>query len=231
MKKSITLTFALTALLLCAKASQSFETNSDLKLQLFNHASMLVEFDHVRYQNPTNTFCINDIEPGTHHLTIYKIRERGNHHYAQPVLVYKGRIQIPASSIISAVINPYHQYDVMNVIAKCNDPVPNIYFNSAPTPQYGMCPSEFESLKQCIENKSFDNTRLTIAKQALQSNDLTSMQIADLMNLMTFESTKLSLAKFAYRYTIDPENYYVLNDAFTFDSSIDELADYIQHNS
>lgn len=228
MKKIITLSIALTGLLFSANANH---LNSDLKLQLFNHANMLVEFDHVHYQNPTNTFCINDVEPGTHHLTIYKMREHGYYHYAPPVLMFTGCIQVPASSIVSAVINPYHEYDVMSVSAKCNNPVTYNYYTPAPVLQYGMCNAEFESLKRSIENKSFDSTRLTIAKEAIRSNNLTSRQIADLVNLMTFESTKLSLSKYAYRYTVDPENYYLLNDAFTFESSIDELADFIQRRS
>ncbi len=228
MKKIITLSIALTALVFSANANH---LNSDLKLQLFNHTNMLVEFDHVRYQNPTRAFCINDVEPGTHHLTIYKMREPGYYYYAPPVLMFTGCIEVPASSIISAIISPYHEFDIMSVIAKCNNPVSYNNYNPSPVHQYGMCASEFESLKRSIENKSFDNTRLTIAKQVIKGNYLTSRQIADLVNLMTFESTKLSLAKYAYRYTVDPENYYVLNDVFTFESSIDELADFIQRRS
>ena len=75
MKKNITLAIALTILMLNVKANH---LSSDLKLQLFNHAAMIVDFDDEHYQNPTNTFCINDVEPGTHHLTVYKMGEHGS---------------------------------------------------------------------------------------------------------------------------------------------------------
>lgn len=48
------------------------------------------------------------------------------------------------------------------------------------------------------------------------------------MLLFSFEDTRLDLAKYAYGYTFDIGNYYQINDAFTFSSSIDELNSYIQ---
>ena len=232
MKKLILLSAMLMCLVIKAKANH---LSSDLNLQLFNHANMLVEFDHVRYTNPFNTFCINDVEPGIHYLTVFKIRTHGYgyNHYAPPALIFNGCINVPASVVISAVINPYHEYDVVQVFPK-RIRENSFNYNSSyfPTaPGYGMNPGSFQALKRSIEVKSFDNTRLTIAKQAIQSNPLTSRQIADLVQLMTFESTKLSLAKFAYDYALDKENYYALNDVFTFESSIEELNKFISHRS
>jgi hypothetical protein len=43
------------------------------------------------------------------------------------------------------------------------------------------------------------------------------------MLLFDFESTRLTFAKFAYKYTFDKGNYYKVNDAFQFESSIEEL--------
>ena len=48
------------------------------------------------------------------------------------------------------------------------------------------------------------------------------------MIFMPHESTKLEFAKYAYKRTYDIENYYKVNDAFTFESSIEELDAYIQ---
>jgi len=47
------------------------------------------------------------------------------------------------------------------------------------------------------------------------------------MLLFSFEATRLDFAKFAYKYTYDISNYYKLNDAFTFESSIEELNNFI----
>lgn len=87
--------------------------------------------------------------------------------------------------------------------------------------------ADFQSVKQSISAKSFEDSKLTIAKQVLASNCLTCKQVKEIMLLFTFEETRLDFAKFAYGRTFDIGNYFKLNDAFTFESSIDELNQYI----
>lgn len=93
---------------------------------------------------------------------------------------------------------------------------------------YPMNPMDFESAKASIKAKSFDDSKLTMAKQIIGSNCMLSSQIKELMLLLTFESNRLDLAKFAWHHNLDKGNYFKLNDAFTFESSIDELNQYIQ---
>ncbi len=91
-----------------------------------------------------------------------------------------------------------------------------------------MAPGDFESAKKTISTKSFEDSKLTIAKQIIQSNCLLSSQVREIMLLFSFEDTRLTFAKFAYAYTLDLGNYYKVNDAFTFESSIDDLNKYIE---
>lgn len=91
---------------------------------------------------------------------------------------------------------------------------------------YPMSPADFEQAKQSIRSKTFEDSKLTIAKQIINTNCLLSSQVKEIMLLFTYESTRLDLAKFAYGYTLDIGNYYKVNDAFTFESSIDELNQY-----
>lgn len=90
-----------------------------------------------------------------------------------------------------------------------------------------MSPQAFASAKQSIASKTFEDSKLTLAKQIMNTNCLLSSQVKEIMLLFTFEDTRLQLAKYAYGYTYDIGNYYQLNDAFTFESSIDELNAYI----
>lgn len=91
-----------------------------------------------------------------------------------------------------------------------------------------MSPADFADARNTISSKSFEDSKLAIAKQIIQSNCLLSSQVKELMLLFTFEETRLDFAKFAYGYTLDLGNYYKVNDAFTFESSIEELDSYIQ---
>lgn len=91
---------------------------------------------------------------------------------------------------------------------------------------YPMNETRFNEVVKSIEAKSFDDSRLTMAKQVINTNCMTSGQVKRLMLLFSFEDTRLDLAKYAYGYTYDIGNYYQLNDAFTFESSIEELNEY-----
>ncbi|MCT4664755.1 MAG: DUF4476 domain-containing protein [Flavobacteriales bacterium] len=91
-----------------------------------------------------------------------------------------------------------------------------------------MTEGKFRDIKRTIRSKTFESSKMTIAKQILEKNCLFSNQVLSLTKLFTYESTKLEFAKFAYDYTYDQDNYYKINNAFTYESSIDELNEYIK---
>ena len=93
---------------------------------------------------------------------------------------------------------------------------------------YAMSQRDFSQALSSIKDKSFSDSRLTLAKQVTKGNCLTASQIKQIMTQFDFEDTKLEYAKFAYGYCFNPENYWKVNDAFGFESSIDELNEYIQ---
>jgi hypothetical protein len=89
---------------------------------------------------------------------------------------------------------------------------------------------QFEDAKRSVSSKDFEDSKLTVAKQITGSNCLTADQVKRMMGAFDFEDSKLEYAKFAYNKTYDIGNYYKLNDAFDFESSIDELNEYINQN-
>jgi len=90
-----------------------------------------------------------------------------------------------------------------------------------------MSHEDYEGAKNTIAAKTFENDKLTIAKQIASSNCLTAGQVKGIMALFTFEENKLDFAKFAYMHTYDKGNYYKVNDSFQFSSSTDALNQYI----
>jgi hypothetical protein len=93
-----------------------------------------------------------------------------------------------------------------------------------------LSPGEFSDLKRSISSKTFEDSKMTIAKQVVGNSCLLSSQVKELMMLFTFEESRLDFAKFAYGRTYDIGNYYKVNDAFTFESSIDELNQFISRS-
>lgn len=91
-----------------------------------------------------------------------------------------------------------------------------------------MSPTDFASAKKSISSKSFAEDKITLAKQVLRSNCVSTDQVVEVMGLFTFEENKLEFAKMAYSKTVDNQNYYKVNDAFTYSSSIDELNEFLE---
>ena len=90
-----------------------------------------------------------------------------------------------------------------------------------------MSKDDFHSLKGSIGNRGFESSNVSILKEALDKNTVSSDQVRELMSFFTFESNKLDVAKYAYKSTCDKNNYFKVFDAFNFDSSVDELKNYI----
>jgi hypothetical protein len=91
-----------------------------------------------------------------------------------------------------------------------------------------MSAMEYAEVKKSIESKSFEDTKMTLAKQVGRDRCFSTDQVKGIMGLFSFEDSKLDFAKYAYDRTHDIGNYFKVNDAFTFESSVDDLNDYIR---
>jgi hypothetical protein len=88
----------------------------------------------------------------------------------------------------------------------------------------------FDEAKRSISNSSFDDTKLSTAKTILANNFVTTNQVIEICNLFSFEDRKLAFAKYAYSRTVDPGNYFMVGNAFTFDSNKRALNEFISSN-
>ncbi|MFM7017021.1 MAG: DUF4476 domain-containing protein [Bacteroidota bacterium] len=100
---------------------------------------------------------------------------------------------------------------------------------------YNVYPNNYNNafceVKELIALQKFDDTRLAICKQYIKTNNINSTQLKELLTLITFESNRVELAKYGYRYVSDPGYFYTVYNVFTFDSSINELINWINHQS
>jgi len=70
---------------------------------------------------------------------------------------------------------------------------------------------------------------MNIAKQVLSTNYVTTAQVKEVLGFFSFENNKLDMAKYAYKNTIDKNEYYTVGDVFSFSSNKDELMEYIRN--
>jgi len=96
--------------------------------------------------------------------------------------------------------------------------------------KYGrpMSDQSFAALKATLTNERFDNSRVTIAKQVIDQNYFTADQVKQLLQMYSFDNYKLDLAKYAYKNTVNKQDYFILYEVFSFSSSKDDLANFIR---
>jgi hypothetical protein len=94
--------------------------------------------------------------------------------------------------------------------------------------RYPMSSGSFSTAKESINSKSFEDSKMTVAKQVAKANCLSCNQIKEILALFSFEDSKLAFAKFAYDFCYNKAEYYTINDVFSFESSIDDLNKYIE---
>jgi hypothetical protein len=95
------------------------------------------------------------------------------------------------------------------------------------TNAYAMATGNFSSAVTTIKNQSFEEGKLTTARQIANTNCLNTNQIIEICKLFSYEQSKLDFAKFAYHHCVDDQNYFKVNNVFQFSSSTDELNEFI----
>lgn len=85
-------------------------------------------------------------------------------------------------------------------------------------------------MAKALRQESFGNTRSEVTRQMLKSSQdrFLSAQVKRLVDGFEFENSRLEFAKFAFDYTFDPGKYFVVSEAFDFDSSKRASARYVE---
>ena len=151
---------------------------------------------------------------GSHRLVV---KQRIGGRYGAFRIIYNGNINIRARSRVKAKINKYNRLVILNVTPIYNDGYNNGggYYNKPLL--------DIARLQNSMRRASFESDKKIIAEQAISTHRVKANQVYRILMMFSFESTKLKVAKFAYRYCIDKRNYYLVNNAFSFSSSIREL--------
>ena len=237
MKTFITL---FTAILLTSIAF-AYPMQSRLTISTMSSAGIRVMIDGRNYNDRNraqNDLLITDIRPGVHVLKIYKYKtSRGaNDRYnVNGQLIYAGNITVRSGYHTDITINRFGKAFIderqINGGYYAEDYEDNGgQWGSNNNYLQAMSAGDFEQSKRAIKQESFDRTKVVIAKQTIDGNNFSSAQVKELVKLFSFESSRLDIAKYCFSHCIDKGNYFIVNEAFDFSSSKEELAKYVQLN-
>jgi hypothetical protein len=91
-----------------------------------------------------------------------------------------------------------------------------------------MAEGDFQASSVAVSSAPFDGIKLAQAKKVVESHCLTCRQIAELMYILSSESSRLTLAKDAYKHCYDVSDYGQVKDALNSSRSKDDLDRYIE---
>jgi len=105
-----------------------------------------------------------------------------------------------------------------------NGPNGNGYYPGSSVSSYRtLAPPDVNALLQAVEQRPFDASKLSTAKQALGQSSIQAEDLKRLLRGLDFEASRVDLAKFAYPHVADPQNFYRVYEAFDFDASAREV--------
>lgn len=209
----------------------AYPNGSKLTISTFNNQSIAVVIDGRAFQlrQNDNGYTINDLPSGYHAIRIY--RQSGNYGRRRDnssQVIYNGNIYVRNGYHTDITINRFGKAFVDEQMIGAdynNDDDRNRDYNNSYQP---MSSFSFEQLRQSVAREPFDDTKLNIAKTGIAANLFSAAQAKQIIQLFSYDNSRLDIAKYLYKYTVDKNNYVTVYDAFSYSSSRDELSRFIQ---
>lgn len=105
-------------------------------------------------------------------------------------------------------------------VENTSNPIANCYISE----------TEADKAIELIENETFAEDQLTMAKALVSKKCLNVDQIGRITDLLTFSDDRMEFVKAAYAYCLDRDSYYQLLSKFTFSDDKKELQEFIDEN-
>ncbi len=210
-----------------------FRHTASLTVKSADRLPIVVIVDGKCFDFGSNSIMISNLEPTYHDVKVYQQSYSGNNVFGRKdrdVLFSSSVLLKPRTSLLIA-IDDCGAITMNETRTRTRDfgdtwfPQNRDYhFRPENVYSRAMDNNEFDRVLWAISKENFETNRMTSAEQIISGNYFTTAQLKQLLRLFYYESNKLQLAKLGYNKVVDQDNYYSLNDMFSFNSSRDELA-------
>jgi hypothetical protein len=86
---------------------------------------------------------------------------------------------------------------------------------------------KIDKLKNDVAARKTDTDKFKVLKEGLKSEQISTDNVAYMMDWLNFESTKLDFANWAYNITVDKENFNLLDAKFSYKNYQDDFNQFI----
>ncbi len=225
------------------------EPRSILKIKLSNNQPLTIEIDGRRFNKVNTRLTVGDLPKGRHRLKVYRYIANSNGSGGQAKLVFEGSVKIAPYTMAYCIVDArtgrmeFYERD----IDKPND-ADDREFNDDKTAandtddrrdgrnnddrgSYNkkdvLSQKDVDNLKTLADARITDSDKLKLLQTELGKKYYTTEQVRTMMRWLSFESSKLDLAKSSFSRVTDKNNYKMLETEFTFSSSKEEFNEYI----
>jgi hypothetical protein len=219
-----------------------------LSITNLSRQNVLIEIDGREFPYCNNALVLRDLTPGYHQVKVFVEKKQG--YPRKPITLFDKNVYVRPKFYVDLVINRFGRVlmDEQQITDNRFDedgredyneerprpeiPMPGNGFPKPPRPNAIPRPIEdnvFASFLEAIRKERFDDSRMAIARSGIDQHFFTSAQAKQVIGLLSFESSKLEIAKYLYAKTTDPKNYFVVYSVFSFSKTKEELAEYIRN--
>ena len=234
-----------TLLLATVSVSAFAYDGGKLTITVPSSKNIQVYIDGRAYQNNDNTIVLNNIQPGSHSIAIYKNSRNGygnsgnygrnnkrDKRYDQGDVLYSSNVYVRSSYHVDVMINRFGKALVDeraingNYSDDDNDQYDDRYENGG-SKNGGYNNGGYNNdYHQAISDRDFNQVlqkirnqwigKLSTAKDEVNSNYFNAYQVKQILQIFSSESDKLELAKLSYKNVVDRQNFRQLYDLFSY---------------
>lgn len=213
---------------------------SVLKFKFNDGSRIAVAIDSRYYDKEGKSITIGNLPEGRHYIKIFKFVPYRNESGGRAREVYKGGIRISSGTITQFTYdmrdgklyantefldaNYRDEEDKDSYRNNRNDDrgrTDDVYYSNTWREQ------DMNDLKQRVNERITDGDKLKLMQSALKERSYTTAQMATMLGWLSFDDSKVTLAKWGYDYVSDKQNYWKLESEFTFSGSKEEFNSYI----
>jgi hypothetical protein len=210
---------------------------SVLRFRLSDNSRLAVSIDDRYYDKQGKSITIGDLPPGRHYIKIYKYvpyRDGGG----RARELYRGGIKISSGTISSFTYDLndgklYANVEFIDGSYRDNDDAYNNNRNDDRRRDnnsfnpHKWNETDMEDLKKRVDERITDGDKVKLMQNVLKNRNYTTEQMRVMLNWLSFDDSKVTLAKWGYDYVSNKENCWKLESEFTFSSSKEEFNNYI----
>lgn len=229
----------------CIGAYAQGGARSVLRFKLSDDSRLAVSIDNRYYDKQGRSITVGDLPAGRHYIKIYRYTPYSDARGGKAREVYRGGIRISSGTITNFT------YDMRDGKLYANTEfIDGSYHNDNDDNRYNddsynrdrredrrrnddmyysrnWTDDDMRDLKKRVEERITDSDKLKLMQSVLKDRRYSTEQMRNMINWLSFDDSKVNLAKWGYDYVNDRQNYWKLESEFTFSGSKDEFNTYI----